>query len=134
MARPSNYTQAIAAKFLDAIASGKSMNIVCENAAMPHRSTVFRWIEKHPSFRDNYTRACEERREVRKEQLFDIPLDITLDPQRARLLSDNIKWVLAKEEPKKYGDKVQHADAEGEKLPATTFVIQGVAPPSRADD
>ena len=30
-----------------------------------------------------------------------------MDPQRARLLSDNIKWVLSKEEPKKFGDRTQ---------------------------
>lgn len=74
---------------------------------MPDRATVFRWLTGDEAFRDLYARACEERREVRKEQLFDIPEREDLDPQRARLLSDNIKWVLAKEEPKKYGDKIQ---------------------------
>lgn len=106
MARPSGYNLDIATRFCDRIAAGNSMNTVCQADDMPERQTIFRWLVRE-EFRDMYTRACAERREVRKEQLLDIPERADLDPQRARLLSDNIKWVLAKEEPKKYGDKVQ---------------------------
>lgn len=109
--RPSGYSVDVAAKFCSRIADGKSMVRVCQADDMPSRMTVFRWLENE-EFRDMYARACVERREVRKEQLHDIPLDPDIDPQRARLLSDNIKWVLAKEEPRKYGDKL-HTELTG---------------------
>lgn len=105
--RPTTYTEQKAADFCGRIADGNSMVRVCMSEDMPDKATVFRWLAIHESFRDSYARACAERREVRKEQLLDIPERDDIDPQRLRLLSDNIKWVLAKEEPKKYGDKVQ---------------------------
>jgi hypothetical protein len=50
-------------------------------------------------------RACKIRREDRFEKLEDV-IDKEEDVQRARLKVDVIKWQLSKEEPKKYGDKL----------------------------
>ena len=105
--RPSDYTPELADRICAALAEGASLNKTCMRADMPSAASVFSWIGKHSDFLEKYTRATSERREVRKEQLLDIPVDEDIDPQRGRLLSDNIKWVLAKEEPKKYGDKIQ---------------------------
>lgn len=41
--------------------------------------------------------------------------------------------LLAKWDPARYGDKVQHADAEGNILPAPQFIIQPVATAAPAD-
>lgn len=103
------------------------MNKVCAKEGQPGRSTVFRWLIEDEAFRDMYARACEERREVRKEQLFDIPLDESIEPSRGKMLSDNIKWVLAKEEPRKWGDKTMLADADGNNLPPTTILFAPIA-------
>lgn len=73
---------------------------------MPAASSVFKWLNENDSFSEQYTRACAERRELNKERLLDIPTDQSIDPTRGRLLCDNIKWVLSKEEPKKYGNIV----------------------------
>jgi len=102
--RPTDYSEEMAAAICARIADGNSLRKVCAMPDMPGTTAVFVWLGKYPGFAEQYARACEDRREVRKEQLFDIPLDEDIDPQRARLLSDNIKWVLAKEAPKKYGD------------------------------
>jgi hypothetical protein len=106
MGRPSLYTPELASEICARIAEGASVRKVCLADDMPSTTAVFKWLGQHPKFAEQYARACSDRREVRKEQLLDIPLDADIDPQRARLLSDNIKWVLAKEEPKKYGDRV----------------------------
>jgi hypothetical protein len=106
--RPTDYNEDIAAEFCSRIADGASMRKVCAADDMPDKASIFRWIAKYPSFSDQYARACSDRREVRKEQLFDVPLDPDIEPARGRLLSDNIKWVLAKEEPRKYGEKIAH--------------------------
>lgn len=105
--QPTAYNHEIAARICEEIASGKSLRKVCAGEGMPVLSTIFLWLQRHKEFSDQYTRAVAERREVHKESLFDIPREEDLDPSRARLLCDNIKWVLAKEEPKKYGDKIQ---------------------------
>lgn len=110
--RPSDFNEDIAAQLCARIAEGNSLRKVCLADDMPGTTAVFSWLGKHPEFAKQYARACEDRREVRKEQLLDIPLDADIDPQRGRLLSDNIKWVLAKEEPKKYGER-QHLEHTG---------------------
>lgn len=110
--RPSSYTKELADKVCQAIADGNSVRKVCAMKGMPSMSSVFKWLGQHAEFAEQYARACNERREVRKEQLLDIPTDPDIDPQRGRLLSDNIKWVLAKEEPKKYGDKLAVGGAD----------------------
>jgi hypothetical protein len=47
--------------------------------------------------------------------------------ERARLRVDTRLKLLAKWDPKRYGDKIQHADAEGNNLPAPQFIVQPVA-------
>lgn len=113
--RPTDYNETVAAAICARIAEGNSLRKVCLADDMPAMSSVFLWLGKYPTFSDQYARACSDRREVRKEQLFDIPTDADIDPQRGRLLSDNIKWVLGKEEPKKYGDRqaIEHTGKDG---------------------
>lgn len=108
LGRPSDYSPELAAAICARIAEGASIRKVCQADDMPCTTSVFVWLGKHPEFAEQYARACADRREVRKEQLFDVPLDPEIDPARGRLLSDNIKWVLAKEEPRKYGEKIAH--------------------------
>jgi hypothetical protein len=83
---------------------------------MPHRDTVHSWLIEHEDFSDNYVRACKIRREYRFETLEDVA-DREEDVNRARLKVDVIKWQLSKEEPKKYGDKLDHTSG-GKELPA----------------
>lgn len=47
---------------------------------------------------------------------------------RSRLQVDTRLKLLAKWDPKRYGDKVQHADAEGNNLPVPNFTILPVTP------
>lgn len=86
--------------------------------------------DKYQIFRDQYARACTLRREYRFEQLEHEVTEHALTPildqdgkpvmldgkvlrgmtaqsvQFARLMMDTFKWQAAKEEPKKYGEKV----------------------------
>jgi hypothetical protein len=108
MSRPTDYSADVAAEVCARVAEGNSIRKVCVADDMPCTTSVFKWLAKYPEFAEQYARACADRREVRKEQLFDVPLDPDIEPARGRLLSDNIKWVLAKEEPRKYGEKIAH--------------------------
>jgi hypothetical protein len=51
-----------------------------------------------------------------------------------RLQIDTILKLLAKWDPKRYGDKLQLADSDGNQLPPATFVIQPVQPAPRTDE
>jgi hypothetical protein len=55
--RPSDFTVEIAAAICDQVSDGKSLREICSADGMPHRATVFRWLEANSIFRDQYARA-----------------------------------------------------------------------------
>ncbi|MEE8549027.1 MAG: hypothetical protein V3S74_06100 [Alphaproteobacteria bacterium] len=67
--------------------------------------TFFRWAEKHPQFKAQFDAAREAGYYRLAESLMDVA-DQERDPQKARLKADNIKWLLSKWNPKKYGDRI----------------------------
>ena len=121
--RPSEFSDQIADMICLHIADGESLRSICQDKAMPDRSTVFRWLAQKKEFRDQYARA----REMQADLLFDEILEIAdntngdvvemkqddgstmvranhANVHRARLQVDARKWVVAKLAPKKYSD------------------------------
>lgn len=141
--RPGSYTQDLAERVCVLIAQGDSVAKIGEMDGMPDARTIFRWLasnaggdEDDPaSFRQQYMRARASRADARFERLDEIMEKVgngLLDPAAARVMMDAIKWQSGKENAKRYGEKVQLADADGEKLPAPPpFFIMPVAPPAR---
>lgn len=123
--RPSTYTDDIADKICELLCEGMSLRQICEDEDMPNRATVFRWLSKNESFRDQYARAREEQAEAYADEIVQIAdekavvvdvdehgeVEIGLDPAniaRNRLRVDARKWVASKLLPKKYGERVEH--------------------------
>lgn len=118
--RPTLYTPELVDSICDEIAGGRSLKSICEDDEMPDKATVFRWIGKHPEFRDKYARACEERTYAMAEEALEIAddsgVDVSVDDEghytvngeainRARLRIDTRKWFVSKMNPKKFGDR-----------------------------
>lgn len=112
MSRPSNYTQALAAKICGELAMGRPLVRICREEDMPAVSTVYLWLTQKPDFLDMYTRAREDQADTMADELIDIADDVTGDPARDRLRLDARKWVAAKLKPRKYGDKVAVGGAD----------------------
>lgn len=112
--RPPAYTKQLGDKICDLITTGLSLRKVCKLPGIPSRQTIHSWLIKDKDFFDQYARASKLRREEKFDELEDITDEVE-DVQRARLKIDVIKWQLSKEEPKKYGDKVD-ITSDGEKL------------------
>lgn len=127
MGRPSDYNEETAAELCARMVDGpRSLRSVCRDDDMPALATVFRWLERHESFREQYARACEARADADAEEIRDIADDGTNDwmektgkegehlgwilngeaVQRSRLRVDTRKWLMAKMKPKKYGERV----------------------------
>ena len=105
MARPTIFNDELALVICDRIEDGESLRKICADDKMPNRSSVNKWLSENKSFSDQYARACVVRRENKFDEIYQIA-ENTEEVQRARLLVDVIKWQLSKEEPKKYGDKI----------------------------
>lgn len=128
MARPSIYSQELADKICDGIANGWSMRTICDKEDMPALSSIFLWLRTYKEFSEQYARACEERTEAHNELLLDLGDEATelaqnVDPkasgavvQAVKLKADNLKWVMSKMKPKKYGDKIDMT-TNGKDLP-----------------
>ncbi|WNV10177.1 hypothetical protein [Tardiphaga sp. 709] len=120
MARPSEYSKKKADLICEQMIAGKGLLEICREAGMPDRNTVYRWLERQPEFRDNYTRAREAMCDYYVEQILVIAFnesgDIVIDGkktvanhakvQRDRLKVDSLKWIVSKLFPRQYGDKL----------------------------
>lgn len=144
--RPSKFSEEIANEICDRIVGGESLRHICEDKDMPSPSMVFRWLadEKYKTFREQYTRACEERTEAFVEDIFAIADDGTNDwmekhygehsestwvvngeaLQRSKLRVDARKWYASKMKPKKYGERIDMT-TNGKDIPAP--ILGGVS-------
>lgn len=113
--RPTDFTEDKAAAILAMMVEGLSIKKICEHEDMPDPRTIYRWLSKYETFRQNYARAQQDRTTVFAEELLEISdqydkSEEVLNPdliQRAKLKIDTRKWLMSKLDPKRYGDKVE---------------------------
>lgn len=118
--RPSILTDELTETICVRMAEGESLRSICRDPEMPGLGTVFRWVAKNASFREQYEAAMAQRAESLFEEILDIADETKLDTistengdkpntewiSRSRLRVDARKWMLSKMLPKKYGDKL----------------------------
>lgn len=124
--RPSKYSSMLANEILERISAGESLLSITKEEHMPDRVSVYRWIEAHEEFRNNYARAKELQAETYEDMMLDTARTED-DVNRARLIVDTMKWTASKLKPKKYGDKVD-LTTNGKDLPSP--LLGGIALPN----
>lgn len=112
--RPSLYSDKLAASICEQLAAGRSLTKICAGPGMPGTTTVFRWIEEKPEFRDRYARAREFQADIYADQIIDIADDAE-DANLARVQIDARKWTASKLRPNRYGDRItqEHTGPKG---------------------
>lgn len=112
---------------LDQISSGYSLKSIIDSRTrkeVPCYATWCDWLKEDKELLNNYARACEERAEKIFDEILDIADDSSKDVlitdngetqnsefiARSRLRVDARKWALSKMNPKKYGERLQHAN------------------------
>lgn len=135
--RPSKYSKEWRDKICEHLISGKSLTSFCKEDGNPSISMVFRWLQKHKAFREQYRYA----REVQAQVLFDQCVDIADDSRndfmekvgrngevyeavdheninRSRLRIDTRQYAAKLMAPKLYNDRyVDPDDAALEPIP-----------------
>jgi hypothetical protein len=125
--RPSDYTPEKAKSICDALAEGVPLAEICRAEDMPHPSTVRRWAKEN----EKLSLAIADAREDGEERITaDIrrtakgePGYSTNDVQRDKLIIDTDLKLLAKWNPKKYGDKTVLSNDPENPLPAPTATL-----------
>jgi hypothetical protein len=111
--RPSDFTQEMADRICDWLIIGKSLTSFCKESNTPTLKTVYNWLEKHPTFLQQYMRARDIQADVRVDMMMDIAdsqVNDQIELRQNELRIDTIKWTASKIKPKKYGNLVQTED------------------------
>jgi hypothetical protein len=111
-------------EILARVTKGESIVKICgkdRDDFTPSTAAWYKWLDGDKDLVDRYARACEARAEYLFEQILDISDDGTNDMigtedgerinsdhiQRSKLRVDSRKWMLARLQPKKYGDRIE---------------------------
>ena len=123
--RTTSYNEKIVKVICDRLAGGESVLQMCKDEHMPAARTVYMWlldVSGKRDFIDRYEAAKLVQAEAMHDELLNIAdsanQDYALDENgeptqinheninRSRLRVDTRKWLLARMNPKKYGDKI----------------------------
>lgn len=130
--RPSGYTEEIAAEIcLRIVRDDAKIREICALEHMPSKTTLFRWLETYPEFREQYARARSFQMECWEDDLLDIADESEYDAieedgkmkwnhehiNRAKTRIDTRKWVMGKRNGK-YSEKrlLEHTGPGGRAL------------------
>lgn len=136
--RPSKFTPAIAAAVCERLKAGEPLAVICRDEDMPSDNTVRAWAKADPDFSSAIAHAREVGFDVIAASTLAIADDDSRDwemirdaegnvtgikvdgehVQRSKLRIETRLKLLAKWDPKRYGEAVQvkHADADGNGL------------------
>jgi hypothetical protein len=119
--RQSTYTEALADHIIDLLSEGTPLREICRMEGMPNWSTVYRWQAQNPAFATRFAIAREMGEDALAHECLEIAddksKDMVEDPttgvprlntehvQRSKLRIDTRLKLLAKWNPKKYGDR-----------------------------
>ncbi len=127
MGRQSTYTEEMASRILVLLADGHPLNtICCADDSLPAESTVRGWVLDNPSFAAKYARARGIGLEVRAENMTAISDDKSLDPAVRRDMLETRKWLFARMNPAKWGERtsLEHTGAGGAPLTLTVQLVK----------
>lgn len=147
MGRPSIFTPEIVESICERLSRGEPLAAICRDEGMPADRTVRDWIESKPEVSAAIACAREAGEEAIAADCLVIADDSTGDfrmgeksllvdtdhIQRSKLRIDTRLKLLAKWNPRKWGERIQHANDPADPLPAPQFIIQPVAPAPRQD-
>lgn len=133
---------AVVEKIAARLAQGETLVSICKDKGMPDRVRVYEWAENDPKLALQVSRARAAGYDKLAEECLDIA-EGSIDEhgrksetKRDKLRIETRLKLLAKWDPKRYGEAMQlrHADADGEKLDTQPMVreLLGLMAPGAA--
>jgi hypothetical protein len=104
--RPSKRTPELCREICDRLSNGEPLAVICREERMPAVSTVWQWSESDPKFSESIARARIEGYDMIASDCMAIADDRGDDPASRRVRTDVRLKLLAKWDPKRYGDRI----------------------------
>lgn len=118
--RPTLYNEEIENEICRRLADGQSLRRICTDPAMPGRTTVNEWLDRHVVFRTKCAKARAEGGDKLPDSMEDIEervLKGELNPKAASVVLSSMQWRACKLFPKKYGNRVDLTSSDGSMTP-----------------
>lgn len=142
MGRPSKFSEKVVEAICERLSKGEPLAQICRDEGMPAYRTVRDWEDVHDGVSAAIARAREAGEDALAADCLTIADDATGDfrmgerglmvdsdhIQRSKLRIDTRLKLLAKWNPRKWGDRVQHANDPNDPMPAPQFIVQPVVP------
>lgn len=154
MSTTSKFTVELFASICDKISQGITLSEICRGEGMPSRQAVYDWMKDNEDLSLRFARARDVGFDAIAEETLDIADDSRNDwiqrnigdeenpilieqvntehIQRSKLRIETRLKLLAKWDPRRYGEKLD-LTSKGEAMPAS-FQVSIVAPPDETDD
>lgn len=132
--RPSDYTPETANEICRLIAGGTTLIAITgakgamAMPGMPDYSTVMRWLDKWPEFRDNYARARDKQADFYADEVADLGRQVLVNPKDSnayRVAGDLLKWQAMIRAPRRYSERM-HQTLEHLGGVAVSFTVSGL--------
>lgn len=110
MGRPSLYSAALASRICEKVSACEAVHKFAGKDGMPNEATIYRWLNEHPDFCENFTRARErqaDRMVAECREIADTEKDKMGAVERDRLRVQVRQWGAERMAPKKYGARVK---------------------------
>lgn len=140
--RPSSYSKEVAAQICERLSDGETLRSICRDEGMPAWRTVYDWIAKDETLAASIARARDLGADAIAEdtiRMIDEPPERTATEHGDKVDPGYVQWqknrveqrlkLLAKWNPKKYGDKLQ---LDGKVEGGFALVVNPAAPKKRA--
>lgn len=112
--RPSTYTPELGLKICEQLAAGLPLVKIVRLLDVG-MSSVYRWQEEHPEFRQAYARAREDQADTLADEILEVADNSEIPSDDRRIRVDTRKWIASKLKPKKYAERqqVEHSGSVG---------------------
>ena len=110
MGRPSLYTPELATRICEQVSACVPIHKIAALDWAPSETSIYKWLNDHPEFADEYTRARmaqADRMVAETIEIADEPIDKMGAVERARVRVQVRQWAAERMAPKKYGARVK---------------------------
>lgn len=94
---------------INQVSQGRTLTMACSLANISV-STYKRYIANDAQLQEMHEAAEQQSHDAMADALINIdndPVHGVTDPKMAKVISDNIKWVLARRDAKRFGDRIE---------------------------